>query len=248
MACLFWLLLVLTDTSHAQDTLDDRAPALEASDRALRNEDERIRFDLTAGTTAPLHLGLQGVLELPYRIQLAAEIGWMPPGYLELINAVSTGAGWYDQTTASLVSAALENALVLRIAVGFRPFPSEGFEIRAGYTAAMLGGGLSAAEAIEAVTGRDPRAAGTEIPLQATAHGFQIDLSWAFFIERLVLVRFTVSYFQMVYAHTWIAVTPERGEMAVRAASEALDVYLNDVLSTYVKTPTLSVFIGYRFE
>jgi len=132
----------------------------------------------------------------------------MPPGYLDLINAVSTGAGWYDQTPASLVSAALENAPALRIAVGFRPFPSEGFEIRAGYTAAMLGGCLSAAEAIEAVTGRDARAAGSEIPLQATAHGFQIDLSWAFFIERLVLVRFTVSYFQLVYAHTWIAVTP----------------------------------------
>lgn len=240
---LAWLLSVLLvpALTHAQD-----APGETPS--PARDEDERIRFDLTAGTVVPLHVGIQGVLELPYRIQLAGEVGWMPAGYLDLVNAVCTGFGWYDATTASLISAALGNALVMRAAVGWRPFPSEGFEVRAGYTAALLGGGLSGAEAIESVTGRDVRSAGTEIPLQATAHGFQIALSWAFFIERLVLVRFELSYVQIFYTHAWIALDPSRGSAAVGAASQALDVYLNDTLTTYVKTPTLSVFVGYRFE
>lgn len=237
-----------TRLASSTDTASNEARSDPLSREAMPDEDERVRFDLSAGTALPLHLGVEGVLELPYRIQIAGEIGWMPPGYVDLVNAVCTGFGWYDPTTASLIRAALEDALVLRIGVGFRPFPHEGFEIRAGYTAAILGGGLSAAEAIEATTGRDVRAAGTEVPLQATVHGLQIVLAWAFFIERVFLLRFELAYFQVFYAHTWIAVDPARGGTAVEAASAALDTYLNDTLSTYVKTPTLSVFVGYRFE
>lgn len=215
---------------------------------APRSEEDRVRFDLAAGTALPVHLGVQGLLELPYRIQLAAEVGWLPSSYVELINEVCTGFGWYDDATASLIGAALENALVLRVAAGWRPFPAEGFEVRVGYTTALLGGGLSATEAVEAVTGRDLRASGAEVPLQATAHAFQVALSWAFFIERVVLLRVELSYFQIFYTDAWIALDPTRGDAAIAGASEALGTYLNDVLGTYAKTPTLSVFAGYRFE
>jgi hypothetical protein len=64
----------------------------------------------------------------------------------------------------------------------------------------------------------------------------------------VVMVRAEISYFQLVYSHTWIATTPARGAMAVEQASAALDAYLDDIVSTYVKTPTLSLFVGYRFE
>jgi hypothetical protein len=211
-------------------------------------ERERVRFDLAAGTALPVHLGVQALLELPHRIQLAAEVGWMPRSYVELINEVCTGFGWYDDATAALIGAALDNALVLRAAAGWRPFPSEGFEVRVGYTAALLGGGLSATEAVEAVTGRELRTSGTEVPLQATAHAFQVALSWAFFIERAVLLRLEVSYFQIFYTDAWIALDPSRGDAAIAAASEALGTYLDDVLGTFAKTPTLSAFVGYRFE
>jgi hypothetical protein len=190
------------------------------------------------------------VIELPYRIQIAPEIGWMPGGYLDAINAVATGAGWYSSTDAALIRAALENALVVRLAIGWRPFPSEGFEIRVGYTGAFLGGGLSGAEAIEAATGRDVSSSGHEIPLQATAHGFQVSLGWAWTIERVVVVRVELAYFQLVYTNTWIAAegsTP-RQEQLLTETSRALDTYLNGLLTTYVKTPTLSLWVGYRFE
>lgn len=225
--------------------------AITASAQAQAFDDPgHVRFDLTAGTTFPLHLGAQGVLELPYRIQIAAEIGWMPPAYLDAINAVSTSAGWYSTTDASLISAALDNALVARLAVGWRPFPSEGFEVRAGYTGAFLGGGLSGADAIQAATGRDVSGSGREIPLQATAHGFHVSLGWAWTIERVVVIRVELAYYQMVYTHTWIATqgSNARQEQVLTDASHALDTYLNGLLTTYVKTPTLSLWVGYRFE
>ncbi len=96
---------------------------------------------------------MEAQLELPYRILVGLEVGYMPRAYADTINSVCTGFGWYNGQTASLISAAIGDALALRPSIGFRPFPREGFEVVVGYTLAVLGGGLSSAEIIQSASG-----------------------------------------------------------------------------------------------
>lgn len=207
---------------------------------------ERVGVDVTLGTAFPLDLGVRAQLALPHGLALRLGVGWMPPAYVDSINTFCVGVAWYDQVTADLITAALENAAVLDAGIAYQPFEHEGFEVSASFIGAALGGGLGATEAIEAVTGRMvDRSRGATVPLSATAVGFRVGVGWRFVIETHWLVVVSLSYLQLVASEVWIA--GDRSSGATQAASAALDAYLESYITTYVKTPLLGVEVGYRF-
>jgi hypothetical protein len=79
--------------------------------------------NLEAYTSFPTDVGLRGTLEGPGRVRVTGSVGLLPRPYLGVINDNATAQGWYDHDTADLVDAALQDALVLRAHVGWRPFP-----------------------------------------------------------------------------------------------------------------------------
>jgi hypothetical protein len=78
-------------------------------------------------TDVPVQPGAKVTLEFPFRVQLSTSVGALPAAYIDLINAVVVAADGYDKQTADLVSDALQNSLVWRLHVGFRPLADYGW-------------------------------------------------------------------------------------------------------------------------
>lgn len=207
--------------------------------------------DLSLGTAVPISVGGALQVEFPHRLLGAIELGGLPGGYVDLINAVVVAAGGYDSLTAGIIRQAIQKSFVMRLSAGWRPFKRRGFEFRGGYTLAALGGGISAVEAIELATGEDLQAGqnAADIPLHANTHSFHVDLGWRWVIREHFLIRTSLGYLQTVAATTTVerdAGGPARAR-ALDKAEAALDSYLGDLLTTYIKAPVISLQLGYRF-
>ncbi|MBI2896904.1 MAG: hypothetical protein HYY06_25320 [Deltaproteobacteria bacterium] len=211
---------------------------------------EPMRLDLGLGTAVPVSVGAEATAELPYRILAHVSVGWLPSPYVDLINDIVIAFGGYDETTAELVEAALQDSFVLRLAAGYRPFERAGFEVLAGYTLAALGGGLSTAEVAEAASGKSfSSSQAREVPIDATVHNFQIGVGWRFvFWDRLV-VRATLSYLQCFASTTTVTAEAQapRLQPQLDQAADDLEEYLDDTFTTYIKVPVLGVGAAYRF-
>lgn len=218
------------------------APAAQAADG--------YSFDAGLGTVVPLYVGGQFVAELPHRILLSAEAGWMPGPYVDAVNATAQAFGAYNDVTADVVRSAISNSLVLRPSIGWRPFADHGFEVMAGYTLVMLGGSLSAIEAIEAATGQAVSAQGSsDIAIASVMHAFHVTAGWSWALAEHWSLRASLGYLQVVASSTSMEVASSRvaNRQGVAALERELDSYLNDVFTTYVKIPTLGLTLNYRF-
>jgi hypothetical protein len=213
-------------------------------------------IDLTAGTQFPASVGAMTSFELPYRILLQLDLGFMPEPYAATINDFLKAIGTYDETVSQLISAALGNSFVMRAAAGFRPFERHGFEVLAGYTLVTLGGSLSGAEVLQTLlqekgsASRIPSDAGNQIPLRATLHSFQISLGWRWlFLDDRLVLRASLSYLQCVAASTNISFSSTRpAEQAAEAKiNQEIDGYLTPYFTTYIKAPVAGLSFGYRF-
>lgn len=161
-----------------------------------------IEVDVGLATSVPIFVGGQVVAELPYRIQLIGEIGWLPGPYVDLINVTAEAFGAYDDATSDLIKSAIKNSLVLRPSIGWRPLERYGWEVMGGYTLVFLGGGVSALDIIEAATGNQYNAQGTEVPLSATVHCFHLATGYRWIVHDHWVIRASVGYLQAVASHT----------------------------------------------
>ena len=214
------------------------------------DDSSRMHLDVGAGSHVPLLVGAEATLELPSRLLFQTEIGWMPRPYVALINTSLVELGAYDDTTATLIESALGNSMIVRLSAGYRPFARAGFEVFAGYTLAVLGGGLSGREVIEAVSTRElPPDADREIPLHSTTHSLHAGLAWRFLVNPRLVIRVSLSYFQTVASSSGIDVTArtQAGANAVAEIDAEIDAYLDDIYTTYVKAPLVGVIAAYRY-
>lgn len=108
------------------------APALGAPQRDWTGTVEVV-------TDFPLQLGAAFRVEAPGGFQVSSSVGVLPMGYVDVINALATTTGAYQQETAELVRESLRESLVLKLNVGYRPFKGEGFYLDAGYGLVTLG-------------------------------------------------------------------------------------------------------------
>jgi hypothetical protein len=215
-----------------------------------------VKLDLGGGTYFPLSVTAEGTIELPYRILLQGDLGWMPAPYSNTIIDLLNAFGAINTFEQDLLKAAIQNSLVARISAGWRPFPALGLEVLAGYTLLAIGGSVTGSDVVDsylAANGsadRTPADARRDVPLSSTLHSFHATVGWRFLLldDHLVL-RASLAYLQCFASSTSVNETPARpAEQAlVGRINTELQNFLNPYYTTYVKVPILGVTAAYRF-
>jgi len=215
-----------------------------------------VLLDLGAGTYFPTSLTVEGTLELPARILVQVDLGWMPSPYSNTIVDLLGAFSVLDATEQSLLKLAIQNSFVGRLAAGWRPFPKLGFEATIGYTLVAVGGGVSGADVIQAYlqakgsSDTVPNDAGRQVPLEATLHNFQATLGWRFLLVKdKMWIRASLSYLQCIASSTGVSISsPRPAEQAlVDKINSEIQGYLNPYFTEYVKVPVIGLTAGYRF-
>lgn len=203
-------------------------------------------------TDVPVQAGAKVTLEFPFRLQLSTSVGAMPGSYVDLINAVVVSADGYDQQTADLVSDALQNSLVWRLHLGFRPLADYGWYLAFGYGLVALGGGLSNEDVVVLATGEAPPALGSgetrSYSVSSRLHMLDGEVGWCFMLWEGLTLRLALGFSGTVSASA--KVNPDYPVLipqVVEAFTRPAERYLVDVYEKYVFTPTVSVGLGWKF-
>ncbi len=210
-------------------------------------------LSLEAGTDFPASLGLRASLEGPLRLRATLGVGYLPGGYVDVINAFEQEIGSYDQATADFIRQTIGDSIVVRATLGWRPFRKEGFYFELGYTFGGLGGGVTTQELVEAATGLalSDGASSSERTFDAAAslHLFvgEIGWEWLFLDDHLVL-RASLGFLFTLGADSNVeAQFQPRFPNAVHQFEAASEAYIVDTFTSYVHAPAVNVQVGYRF-
>ena len=217
-------------------------PPIDVPPEDAADEGSGVAFDIAAGTSFPLGLGPMLSLEVPGRILLQTEIGWMPPAYGSAIVGIISSVNETAFLT-KVVEDALADSFVFRIGAGWRPFPSAGFEITGGYTMISTGADIDPVIVGDVVDGDLERrivALVTEkVPVTATMHNFHVALGWRFLAaDDHLVIRTNLGYTQTLAASSSVELPevptdPElQGELEPRFQSA-----IDELLSSDVKLP-----------
>jgi hypothetical protein len=207
-------------------------------------------FDIAASTQVPLSIGALASLELPARLMIQLEAGWMPPAYGSAINGLIRSFAGYDQAIGQLIDAGFDDGVVVRLAGGWRPFSSAGFEVFGGYTYVGLSGSISPQD-VATVAGGDFAASVVQqvltedVLIRSRLHNFHVGLGWRWVAWEHLVVRLNLAYMQTVSSSSEVE-TPQLPE-AGQAATPIVDAELGSVLESYVKMPVFGASVGYRF-
>lgn len=210
-------------------------------------------FSLDVATDVPVDFEFGLTLELPGRVRLQTAVGVMPSFYVDLINLVSTEAGWYDDTTATLVSAAIDNSFVWRSHLGWRPLEDWGFFFGAGYGLVLLGGGLTGPELVSAATGQSAGSSSDagqfEIDSTALLHLVDLEVGWEWVVKDVWVVGVALGGTFTVHSESTMKLDGPSGNAPAwgAALTRAGEQYLDDILGDYVHTVSLNLSVAYRF-
>lgn len=237
------------------------APVLFALLTLGAQESAAADFELraVAQTDAPLFVGAGLQAEGPLRLRLSTSVGLLPGGYLAAVNGVLVpllADSGYGEPQAELVEVALNNALVSRTTLGWRPFEDQGFHFGLGYTFIGLGGGASAGELIEGVTGAElpesQRNEGYMFDARAAMHQVHAEVGWEWRPIANLYARAGLGFGLTVGAFSDIEAQDPPTRPAAAAALDAFeaagDAYLEDLFVSYVHIPYVSLSLGWAWE
>jgi hypothetical protein len=228
---------------------------------AVAEEPPRVALTPEIGTEVPLAIDIGVRAELPKGLRVRLGAGYLPAGYVRLANALVTAAWptYYDEETANLVESALRSSLLLRARVDWRPSERRGFVFGAGVSLASLGGDATTAEVMEGLTGVSARDGEAEeqqdITIDTRTVFLDVGIGWEFapFKEASPLhplrIRPTLGWAFSVWSRSdlepaW-AVPPE-DQQRIDRLEAASEVYLDDVMTTYVHPPLFGVQVGWQ--
>ena len=236
--------------SPAGDIAPTDGPEVQPS--PLRTDPSNWHVSLDLQTDFPVSFSIAGTLEMPAGLYLQAGVGWLPAPYVDVVNALSTSVRAYDQETASLISATLDDSLVVRALVGWRPFEEWGLTFAAGYGLLALGGGVASTDLLAVVTGTTPPSLGGDpvmVDIDAMVHMINLEVGYQWELWDPWLVRVAIGG-----AFTAAAVTSLRAPWPTSQRPAALTAlehkgegWLRDTLESYVHTATVTVAVRYRF-
>jgi len=218
---------------------------------ASGDDDASVAFDLALGTTFPLDLGPQVSLEVPGRLLLQLEVGWMPGAYGSAILGMVESFGAKNAILGPAIEESLSDSVVVRAGAGWRPFPSAGFEFYAGYTYIGVSGSASP-EVVARLVEDDDIADEIEARFDenfgvgAKLHNFHVGVGWRFLaVEDHLVIRAMVGYTQTVGASATVEI-PEEPDLQALVQPQ-FDRELSRVVTRDVKLPMIGVSGGYRF-
>lgn len=214
------------------------------------NAEERWTPSVELTTTIPLDVAERVSLEAPNRLHLRASIGVMP--YASLIDKVIKGFGGYGDAEAEVIRQALSKSLVFRVQGGFRPFADLGLYLDVGYSLVTLGGDLNGNDVIVlgrgAIAPQDATSSFRHYRVSSTLHLVVLELGWEQALLDWLFVRGAVGFAGAQGASSTIEPTFSDIEAELlRAYCEQSAEYLDQLYTTYVYTPTLTLGVGVRF-
>ena len=189
-------------------------------------------------------------------LRLTSTIGLLPHSFVDASNSILVPIFedyGYDQYTADLVAATLENSMLWRTAVGYRPWPESGFVVGAGYTVGGLGGSASAAEVLEALVHTEvPDAAGDALVFDASAviHIAHLEFGWTQDLAQGLWLHGGLGFGYLFAAKSEVSsqTTPRQAsaQEALSNFEAEVEAFLDDTLVSYVHPPHLRVVLGWE--
>lgn len=219
----------------------------------MASEPSHQRLAVSALTDFPLLVGAEARVELPHGLRLTAAGGRLPDSYLRAINAVATEAGWYSQRTAQLIGAALEDSLLVRCRLSWRPRSNRGWSLGAGYSLTALGGGLSGLELLASGTDQPlPEGSddGLTMGVEAQLHLVDAQLSWETRLGERLIYRAAIGAAFTVDSTTVIAPNWNASEFTLWLLEDLIaegENYLDTIFQEHVHLPTFSMALGWSF-
>lgn len=226
-------------------------PEVDLEDIAEPRSSRGWHLGVEAVTDIPINVGGQVTLVMPHGFRISSSLGVLPRRYLDVVNAVIVEAGGYDETTAMLISSALDNPFVFRIHAGWRPSRAHGFYMEVGYGMVTIDSGVSSSAVLIAATGqslpaRFPR--DLELGIASTLHMVNVEVGWELVFVDHVVLRFALGAALTVSAQTQITLDETLRDLPlIDDYTQQAEDMISDVYREYVFTPTFSVALGYRF-
>ena len=229
-----------------QQQLPQQPPGADQGD----DEPSGFGFAMALGTDFPLGFGPQLTLEIPGRLFVQGTFAWMPAAYGSAIVGLIEAFGKDEALLGPVIEDALADSFVFRASLGWRPFPSAGFELFAGYTTISVSGTAPPqviADIIEGDLAKEVKAELTEdTSVDAQLHNFHVGLGWRWLaFEDHLLIRIALGYTQTVDSSSSISVS-QNPELETRLAPTFTDA-LHNILTNDVKLPVFRANVGYRF-
>jgi len=205
------------------------------------------------GTNFPLDIAARFLARSPRGLRGSFSMGYLPQAYVRAINGVVVGAGGYDQATAEVVRAALEQSIVLRSHFGWSPFRTWGPYAEAGYGFLSLGGSATTGEVLAQLTNQPfPPAAASAMPtnfaVDAVLHQIDLEVGWDFPLSEALELRAGLGVAFTVAADADIE--PEYETLPtfpVEPFTRYAEEYLEYLFKNYGHLPVASMSLGYRF-
>ena len=225
----------------------------EVSFAAPESQDAEYTYGVEVETAFPVQVGIGVHLETDQRIRLHTHFGFFPESYLQTINDAAEAVDFYDETTSNLIEAALKNSLVWRLGIAWQPWADYGFFFGGGYMLAFLGGGLSGAETLEAVTGRNlenTRASERSFDVETSVHFAEVELGWGWHFDEHLYLRLGLGGSFTLASNTAVSPSWTPSPLAapsVDAISSETETYLDDTFQNYVHTASVNVAVGWTF-
>jgi len=211
----------------------------------------RWRMGIEAVTEFPVQVGGRIWGEFPGGVRLNTSLGYLPGAFAGSVSGVFEAAGAYDAATGEIVEGALGSSLVWRVGVGWRPFSSSGFFIGAGYTLASLKAETSMGEVAEAVDVPETAryvSSQDSLRLATTLHMVNAEIGWQWWLWEGLTIRAALGGLFTVGASTSLSTDAAVGNTAQGSAVLSIgESYVDETLTSYVFTPTLSLAVGWDF-
>lgn len=202
-------------------------------------------------TDVPIQVGAKVVAEAPQRVRLSTSVGVMPSAYVDLINSTAESFEWYGESTAKLIEIMLQNTVVWRTHVGWRPFPERGFYFEAGYGLGVATGStVGQADLAEASGAESPMTRGGEsldFESGAVLHMADVEVGWQWNLWEDLWLRAALGGAFTLGSSVTIERTFESSAPAWDTFETASEDYLIETLDTYAHTVVGTLAVGYRF-
>lgn len=217
---------------------------------ALAAQADAHEFRVVAHSDLPVFVGAGVDYEGPYRIRLATSVGIIPKAYVQASNALLVPifeSRGYGEPQADLIESALQNSLVWRTTVGWRPLSDYGFIFGAGYTFMGLGGAATGAQIIAGTTGiQAPAGTGnSNFDVAASVHLLHVEAGWQWELGDYVWLRTGIGWGFSIASATTVDAQTSRNR-GISAFETLTENYIDDLFTSYVHPPQITFAIGWQ--
>ncbi len=201
---------------------------------------------LEAYTHTPVDIGGGVLVETPFGLRLSTGLGWVPPGYLNLMANVATSASGVDSATGTLVRNGVDGGNVWRAQLGIRPIGGLYFD--AGYALVTLHGNVTATD-IAPTAGLSLAGTGLEnaaYALHSTIHMWTAEAGWQARIGGHVLLGLGVGMMGTISSSTradpnFALGSTSQAQILSQSATNRIDT----LVKRYGFVPTVQARLGF---